>query len=84
VSAPSSWARASNSNRSLDKTSSRNRAATSALAAFTTLLADSRSGGRGEILPWAALGLADGRYLASSGSAGKMWSCHSSREVSSG
>jgi len=27
---------------------------------------------------------ADGRYRASSGSAGKMWSCHSSREVSSG
>ena len=27
---------------------------------------------------------ADGRYRASSGSAGKVWSCHSSREVSSG
>jgi hypothetical protein len=26
---------------------------------------------------------ADGRYRASSGSAGKVWSCHSSREVSS-
>jgi hypothetical protein len=54
------------------------------VATSTMLLADSRSGGRGESLPWAALRLADGRYRASSGSAGKVWSCHSSREVSSG
>jgi hypothetical protein len=36
-------------------------------------------GGELDRLRWA-----DGRYCASSGSAGKVWSCHSCREVSSG